>query len=326
MKKIIALMLIICGLIFYNSHLNNIQTLKPLLKVGIINFPKKMEGHMLVIPALTEILNEQYRVKIVKSGYDLLISGFLNKDPIPTDDNIIKIYYTSEVFLGDIKQRLQDHDLVMGFDFIDHPNYIRHPFSYTRYASKIRHDYVRNQTCAPNEKKYFACFLVKNYGYSAHHFNGAHARIQLFHQLSLYKFVASGGKHLNNIGASVPYHETEKWLSECKFTIAYENDISHPGNVTEKPFQPWFAGSIPIYNTHPQGMTDINKRAVIYAQDFVSDNDLIEYIKKVDNDNKLYCEIQNQPIINDPNKDYSVLKRQISSKLNEIFAKKYNRK
>jgi hypothetical protein len=54
----------------------------------------------------------------------------------------------------------------------------------------------------------------------------------MFHALSEYKFVASGGKGFNNLGRKIPHEETNNFLSQCKFTIAYENTKNHPGYIT----------------------------------------------------------------------------------------------
>jgi hypothetical protein len=135
-----------------------------------------------------------------------------------------------------------------------------------------------------------------------------HATEYFINYLSI-KPVISGGKHLNNIGAVVPYGDTEKWLSQCKFTIAYENTLNYPGYITEKPYQAYFAGTVPIYNGHRSNLVDVNPKSILYAQDFANEDDFVEYIKKVDQDDDLYCKIWNEQIITDPSKDYEVLKR-----------------
>ena len=208
----------------------------------------------------------------------------------------------------------------MGFDFIDKPNYLRLPYQYTFLKDKIRHNYDRHMTCNPH-KQHFACFLVSNRAdWLKGKFNGGEARTRMFHRLSLYKKVLSGGKHLNNVDGPVP--DTQEFLSQCKFTISYENTLNYPGYVTEKPFNSWLAGTVPIYNTDQAGLVDINKKAVIYAGDFKTEDELVDYIIKVDNDDKLYCDIWNQQIVPGPEKDYDTVKAQIRAKLDEIFAKK----
>lgn len=270
-----------------------------------------------------DIIRENYNIEYVDIDYDLVMSSCLDKKPLSTPSNVVKIYYTGEVYIGDPKKYLDTYDLVMGFDFIERDNYIRFPYAYKHLENKMRHNFDRNKgSCKPKEKKHFACFLASNGGEWHKGFDGAEARNHLFHKLSLYKKVVSGGKYLNNIGGSVPYGETDEWLSGCKFTIAYENQLDYPGYITEKPFQAWFAGTVPIYNAHPAGLPDLNKNALIYAQDFANEDSLVEYIKKLDNDDKLYCETWNQRILTDPEKDFELLKQKIREKLNLIFKEK----
>lgn len=52
---------------------------------------------------------------------------------------------------------------------------------------------------------------------------------------------------------------------------------------------------------------DINKDVVIYADDFKTEKDLIEYIKEINNDDELYCKIWNQHLIINPEVDYKII-------------------
>lgn len=303
---------------------------KPTIRVKGINFYYELTNRAKILPELPiilDVLNERYNVKYVQENYDVLIHG-IQGDPVDIkNDKVIKIFYTSEAFLGNPKNYLKSYDLVMGFDYIDSPNYIRVPFSYTRYRQKIDHTYVRNKgICNPQAKEHFACFLASNSGTWDPSFTGARDRTRLFHRLSLYKTVVSGGKHLNNMpgGKLLPIGETDSWLSKCKFTIAYENQ-HYPGYITEKPFQAWFAGTIPLYDSDRKALEDINHKAVIYRPDFASEDEFVDYIIKVDNDDKLYCEIWNQPLMIDPDKDYDVIKAKVIRKLNALLDEKFKK-
>lgn len=139
----------------------------------------------------------------------------------------------------------------MGFDYIDHPNYIRLPFSYIFHRKNYSTTFERaEKICNPN-KKYFACFLVRK---DLNEFSdeklktrpGVIARAKLFDSLSEYKFVASGGHFKNNIDGPGPRvrelneegikqwrDDNINWISNCKFMIAYENKYTS-GYMTEK--------------------------------------------------------------------------------------------
>ncbi|MEY3197461.1 MAG: hypothetical protein RLZZ59_832 [Pseudomonadota bacterium] len=296
---------------------------KQTIRILSMNFGDDTPPQLSEVLPLHQIIREKYNIEYVDKDPHIILHGHLNKHKVPNYPDAIKIFYTGEVFLeNDPPKYLDNFDLVLGFDFIDKPNYFRLPFQYVYQpiAEKIRHDYDRKMSCNP-KKKHFACFLVSNGGeWRPGKFDGASTRTHLFHRLSLYKKVLSGGKYLNNIGSPAP--NTFEFLSQCKFTIAYENTLNYPGYVTEKPFNAWLAGTVPIYNTEPSGLVDLNKNAVIFAGDFKDEEALVDYIIKVDNDDKLYCDIWNKHITNDSSRDYESVKNELRKKVEELFARK----
>lgn len=286
--------------------------LKPILHVKYINqWIGFKHGDLLM---LSEILEERYNLIEVKYGndYDIVVDGFFGSKPIK-NNKAIKIYYVGEAFEPDTNK----YDLSIGFGLSKAANYIRIPLSYMvkGYSTKaLTTNAIRAEKCNPH-KEYFACFLNSN---SNHDIDGVVARDHLFHRLSLYKKVESGGKHLNNQSkGSVKKEETARWLSKCKFIIAYENR-TFPGYITEKPYQAYFNGAIPLYYGDKTGLQDINKRAVIYAGDFANEEELVNYIIKVDNDDQLYCDIWNEKLITDEAKEYEVFKQTLREKIAAI--------
>ena len=294
----------------------------PAIKVKQIN----QLGKKGKIPyALKKILEEKYRVVVSDKDYHIVIDDVFGNEDIKNSDspNAIKVFYTAEAYLP----KLDNYDLVIGFDRVDNPKYIRYPNYYDWYKDKIKADKkprVGQGECNP-KKKHFACFLVSNgdhdlIGYSGKTAEGTRARDSIFHKLSEYKWVASGGNHLNNIGQTVPrkHGKTQEWLSQCKFVISYENQY-HNGYMTEKLFQAYFAGSIPIYWGDKTAISDINKNAVIYADDFDFESDLVEYVKTVDNDDEIYCKIWHQNLITNPEMNYKVMQNKLRSKLFKLI-------
>jgi len=63
---------------------------------------------------------------------------------------------------------------------------------------------------------------------------------------------------------------------------------------------------------------------MIFQGDFAGQDEMVEYIKKVDNDDALYCEIWNERIIVDPSKDYEVVKLKLKAMLNAALTRKTN--
>lgn len=321
MKKILSLLIITLLIILavvavqYNLH-------KPVIKVKQLNNLGKPGK---IARSIKEVLEERYRVVITNEDYDIVINDVFGTESIKDISNpdAIKIFHTSEAYLPN----LDDYDLVIGFDHVEDPKYIRYPNYYNEKVKVTDLPREGQGECNPS-KETFACFLVSNgskgaIGYDGTYMEGVKLRDDLFHKLSEYKWVASGGHHLNNIGGPIPHknNKTKKWLAQCKFIISYENQ-RHNGYLTEKAFQAYWGGAIPIYWGDESGMSDINKDALIYADDFKSEEDLIEYIKKVDNDDELYCKIWNQHLVTNPEMNYDVIRNKLRAKLFKIIDSK----
>ncbi len=239
--------------------------------------------------------------------------------------NSVSVYFTGEPNTPDTKK----WDLSLGFDYLDDENYLRYPFYVEVFSDKLNLDYKRGK-CEPKKKKYFACFLYRNGSTKARGDNnhttfgdGIAARKSIFEKLSKYKFVASGGKYMNNINYVVPYGETADWLENCKFVISYESRAKD-GYLTEKLPQAYFAGSIPIYYGSPSYYKDVNKKAVIYEKDFADQDALVEYIKKVDKDDDLYCKIWNERLIVKEEQTFAYKQKQLIEKYEKYVYPKIN--
>ena len=162
-------------------------------------------------------------------------------------------------------------------------------------------------------KTKFCAFLYKNYH--------ARERIQFCKKLMKYKSVDCLGAVLNNVKSPKNKGRHEKdWqsqqidiYSDYKFVIAFENK-SLNGYVCEKISAPLYAGAIPIYWGADDVNDYINPECFINVKDFNNFAEAIEYIKKVDNDDKLYQKYINaKPIL--PN-----------SKLNDLTSEKTDKK
>ena len=106
-----------------------------------------------------------------------------------------------------------------------------------------------------------------------------------------------GGLCYNNIHRKVK--NKIQFLSEYKFSIAMENSRGD-GYLSEKIVDSFRAGTIPIYYGDYLIDEFINPKTYILIK---GDKDImkkIKYIKKIDNDDKLYKEIMKEkPIIDD---------------------------
>ncbi len=79
------------------------------------------------------------------------------------------------------------------------------------------------------------------------------------------------------------------------FILCFENDI-YPGYVTEKPFEAYLSGAIPLYNGFDK-LNFLNPDATINLFQYNSLSDWIDYIKEVDSDASLYKSIYVQPLL-----------------------------
>lgn len=230
-------------------------------------------------------LRRRYNVKIVKpEECDILLYtlfGFENyRYPHP-----IRIYFTGENDVPDFN--LCDYGISFhNVDFED--RHLRLPL----YALFPGFERLRSGKALPPraEHKGFCSFVVSN------NWCADPARMQFFQQIQTYKPVASGGREANNIGG--PVADKFEFLNQYKFNIAFENS-SVSGYTTEKIFDAFAAGTVPIYWGNPNIVQDVNPEAFINVADFANFEEAIEYIKKVDSDPELYNRyLQANPLLN----------------------------
>lgn len=127
--------------------------------------------------------------------------------------------------------------------------------------------------------------------YSANHLN----RSTMVNYLNTYKEVDCYGKiHKYNI----PDGEDVKLniLQSYKFSLCMENSIS-VGYYTEKLLHAKVAGTIPIYYSDNNISMDFNDRCFIntYNKTYT---EVLEIVKEIDNNEKLYLEMREQPLFN----------------------------
>ena len=84
-------------------------------------------------------------------------------------------------------------------------------------------------------------------------------------------------------------------VSRYKFCLCFENDV-YPGYVTEKPFEAYIAGTIPLYYGSDPAKY-LNPKAVINLMDFKNITEWASYIKEVNEDKELYRYHFEQPIL-----------------------------
>ena len=208
-----------------------------------------------------------------------------------------KIFFMGEIINVDMSMC----DWAFGDNYVDDPRHFRMPYYVIRMLYTGTPLDSLAETKDPYEirrqKRKFCNFLFSNT-------NDGKARNEFFEKLSKYKRVDSAGKSLNNMGHVLPgrtgtkvggytrYPEKMDFLSQYKFTIAFENNRSDynldSGYTTEKLTEPMLSESIPIYKGNPRVGEVFNTRSFFNYNDFKTEAELIEYIVKVDNDDDLY--------------------------------------
>ena len=174
-----------------------------------------------------------------------------------------------------------------------HINYFDRYFKNSIFLSKNHSiiNQVRKEVLkAPIRKKFCAAVISncgKNYGF----------RLNFINKLSKYKKVDMGGRCRNNING--PVSDKIEFLSNYKFSIAMENSDGD-GYLSEKIYDSFRSGTIPIYYGDYVIDEFINPKTYILIKGEKDIDEKIEYIKKIDNDIKLYKSIMKEkPIINE---------------------------
>lgn len=146
-------------------------------------------------------------------------------------------------------------------------------------------------------------------------------RIKFIKEINKYKKVDMGGKFMNNIGG--PVKNKTEFLSSYKFSIAMENTEGQ-GYISEKILDSFLAGTIPIYYGGYMIDEFINPKSFILIRNENDMKNKIEYIKKIDNDDKLYRKIINEKLFIDDNIPRLIKKEKIKF-FDHIFSQEKNK-
>ncbi len=241
---------------------------------------------------ITNILKKSFVVELSDTP-DYLFYTIESKDYLNYD--CIRIFFTVENLVPDFN--ICDYGI--GFSRINFGDrYFRYPlFLVDGFIAYQNDDYNNDLQLAlqkhlhvdeyMREKSSFCSFVYSNS-------SGAKCREQFFHALSEYKHVDSGGRYMNNIGKAI--ESKLEFQTKSKFVIAFEN-TSTPGYTTEKIVGAYAAGAIPIYwgdpdieaVFNPDSFINCNKYGLTaYGDNQKAIEDIIDVIKKIDEDDSLY--------------------------------------
>lgn len=220
----------------------------------------------------------------------------------------IRIFVTGELVSADYN--ICDYSLC--FDRLEHGD--RHLWLpliklYSEaYGSLVRQR--RDPDIIISEKKHFCSYVMSNTK------NSAPERTLIYELLNSYKKVNCGGRWNNNVGGRVPdKHEFQK---THKFVIAFENHSS-PGYLTEKFAEAAMVDAIPIYWGDPGIGEFFNTDAFVNCHDFNSLEEVIERVKEIDQDERIYRKMLSQHWFKDGVEPMALSDGVISAFLRNIF-------
>lgn len=242
------------------------------------------------------LLSMKYNVIIDNNNPDILFYTVYSNNHLKYDmSKTIKILYTGE----NRRPNYNECHYSLSFDYSGDSRNYRLPlwalilnWFEQPYRQERDHAYLHSVNDFLNkpiiEKSKFCSFVASN---------PAGKRLQFVPKLVKYKKVDCPGRVYNNmtpIGGRGDTIEKVKFLEPYKFNVAFENS-SNPGYCTEKIIHSMFTNTIPIYWGDPLVGSDFNENSFINVHKFSSDEDVIEYIKEVDNNDELYKSILNEP-------------------------------
>ena len=235
-----------------------------LIKINFFNYFKSLTKKVIILYSVDFFnpeyhkewliirLGEKFSIKYNKENPDyLLYNNFGNEHLDIKYKNSIKIAIISENRIPDLREA----DYAIGFF---HINYLDRFFKYpilTDYYNMSEIKSIREKVLNMPIRKKFCAAVISNWK------SGYMFRLNFINELSKYKKVDLGGKYNNNVGGAVI--NKIDFLSNYKFSIAMENSEGD-GYTSEKIFQSYISGTIPIY--YGNYMIDEVKKNRIYKK------------------------------------------------------------
>jgi hypothetical protein len=273
------------------------------MKISFVDFWPKFDPNNNFFLHLLRDIKEDVQVVYPEDSEILFFGPFGNENSMYK--NCKKVFYTGE----DIKPNFKkcDYSLTFEFDNFDEKN-IRLPlwylyidwFNVSTYSDPewlIPVEYLdgNNEFTKKNKNKF--CSIVFS------NINKVYdLRMGSIEKLKKYKPVDCFGKIHSN---SIPDGEKNKLdiISNYKFSICFENSTT-PGYFTEKLLHAKIAGTIPIYYSNKSFSEDFNPNCCLNYIKFSSLDELYDKVIEIDQNEKLYKEIFDQPLfLTKPNLD-----------------------
>jgi len=245
----------------------------------------------------------------ISSNPDLLFYGNYGYNHLKY--NCFKIFYSAE----NIRPDFRFCDFSISFDYLKDDRNFRLPL-YSIHLKEFS-SFVKEKNLFATPKNKFCNFVYSN--------SKAKERIDFYNLLSNYNTIDSPGKVLNNMSNSISgvrydYKSKLKFLSNNKFTIAFENE-SFPGYTTEKIIHPLLVGSIPIYWGNPLIKDEFDEKIFVNVNSYSNFEEVIEKVKEIDTDYSIYQKYSPNPdlflnILNNYESGLTEFFKSVSEKMN----------
>ena len=259
-----------------------------LIKVAFVDFEPGFEPEKSL---LYRMLLHNYQVELSKEPDYLFYSNYGERH---LHYDCVRIFYTRENITPD-------------FNFCDYAialDYLTLGDRYFRFPAY----YLDRETFAQmNDKTYFTSDNIRSKGPERNLF---------FDRLSEYRAVESGGALRNTLEGVVS--EKQPFLANCKFSIAFE-ECSQPGYTSPVLMEAFAAQTIPIYWGNPFIGREFNTQAFVNCHDFRSWSEVIEAIRRIDQNDELYLKMMRTPALTGPERDIDRMEENLLAFLSSIF-------
>lgn len=202
-------------------------------------------------------------------------------------------------FEGFLHRYLEDEkfSLSLGFDKIDHPQYMRFPFwlMWTLFPATVTFDDIKqfvhnaNNIQANPERSRFCAYVCSHDDLN---------RKRIYEEFNAIAPLSCPGKLFHNDDSlKAKFNDNKiKYLSQFKFNLTPENS-DYPGYVTEKLFEAIAAHTVPIYNGSDNNPEPdiINKDAIIFIKLGQDNNEAVNIVKDLNSSYSRYLEFSSQP-------------------------------
>lgn len=251
------------------------------VKIGFVDFWRDFDVND---NPFTNILKKHYNVVIDNENPDFAFCSHFGTDYLKY--KCVRILYLGEAKAPDFNI----YDYAIAFDDIKFGDrYLQYPYLFFRESFKQALDKHTFSDDYYLSKKKFCNVVVSNNLCDK-------KRDEYFKALCDYKMVDSGGRHLNNLPDGQPVPDKLAFQKEYKFSFAFENS-AFTDYVTEKIFDAWAAGTVPVYWGAPNIDKYVNPKAFINCNDMKDEKELIAKIKEIDEDDEKYLAMMKEPVL-----------------------------